>query len=325
MKISHIRFLLQFNKREVGKPTSRFLMQIIYHIGREEDECMLSNEEEKLSTIEIVRRSTVVECLLTFSNGRTARIPLEKLSEVIHLITEETLWFDKRAFEEFESKNYHYLTEKVRVFIQNDFDVLRHHVWASLEKNIPPEEQWKVNMRKDHTLTVVKFAKKLFKKCVSEMDTLSVVDKSLIEYIIRNDLTWVVPMIAYLHDMYKLSTSPLGHGAMAAMYFTMNICDGNSDIENQMEEAIRYHSYPKMNIPNILYKILVDADILSKYTISYIEYKKQTKYPNSSYKKIIKKITKELDKHEGYCIGYSDMKAELLNTLHTDMQSILGQ
>lgn len=279
--------------------------------------------EEKLTKIEVVRRSTTVEYLLTFSDERSARIPLNRLSEILPLITEETLWFDQKAFEEFEAKNYHYLTEKVRIFIQNDFDVLRHHVWSSLERGVEPENMWKVNMRKDHTSMVVNFSKKLFKKCINNTNSLNEVDKSLVEYIVRNELTWVIPMISYLHDMYKLSTSPLSHGAMASMYFRMNICDGNSDIENQMEEAIRYHSYPKMNIPNILYKVLVDADILSKYTISYMEYKKRTKYPNYSYKKIVKKVVKELDKHPGYTPGYAGMKEEITNNLHMDMQALI--
>ena len=79
-----------------------------------------------------------------------------------------------------------------------------------------------------------------------------------------------VSIMGIIHDMYKLNEKyAKKHGKVAALWFKTYIKKNHIPFKKEMKDiykAIKYHSNKKKLTNNIFYKILCDADILSKFT-----------------------------------------------------------
>lgn len=99
---------------------------------------------------------------------------------------------------------------------------------------------------------------------------LSKTDVRQLKYIKKNKLDNAVIFLGYIHDLYKFAESKESeHGELAAEFFK-NYCKRNhmkiGGHVKLMYDAIKNHSNKlDNNSNNIYYKILCDADLLSKY------------------------------------------------------------
>ena len=79
-----------------------------------------------------------------------------------------------------------------------------------------------------------------------------------------------VSIMGIIHDMYKLNEKyAKKHGKATALWFRCYIKKSHIPFKKEMKDiykAIKYHSNKKKLTNNIFYKILCDADILSKFT-----------------------------------------------------------
>lgn len=108
------------------------------------------------------------------------------------------------------------------------------------------------------------------KKYNSKKTKISKSDYHQVKEIIENDILTSVIFLGLIHDIYKFrETDKVDHGVLASEFFK-NYCKNNklkmTGIVKKMNEAVKHHSEKGRNYDNLYYKILVDADILSKYT-----------------------------------------------------------
>lgn len=159
----------------------------------------------------------------------------------------------------------------------------------------------------------IKNTKKLSKK---EIDQLKYIKK----YKLENSVIF----LGLIHDMYKFAeTNKTDHSELVATFFK-NYCKRNKvKMKNHVElmyEALRDHSDKSINkSDNIYYKILTDADVLSKY----FEENIHQKTDDGHAKEVIIKLEKELhnDKFKGKTPYYNELhdiyKRALLRKIST--------
>lgn len=217
--------------------------------------------------------------LLKFDTEEIQDITLEPYVEKLlnYYITKDTLWIDPLAFPK-PNVQMHYLTEHLDKYIKDDFAQLRGIVYGVIDKRKDGGfGDDLVVYRKRHTEHVVRLSKDILERyrVLLREDSRSIPKnkRETLRSIFDNHLEWTVEFIAWMHDMYKLNSSPLPHGKMASIYFN-DICKScgvnrRNRIVQKMKEALIYHSYDKIKLDNIYYEILYEADMLSKWTVDY--------------------------------------------------------
>lgn len=209
----------------------------------------------------------------------------------------------------------YYLTGIFKLYIDNDYTLLKKLVWGILTKKHGKRPSYSdIEYRKRHTLTVLDISREILNRYRENTNCSHL--KNQLDFIFDNNIEWTVDMVAILHDTYKLAEGPLSHGRMAAVLFE-NICkDFGVNIHDDkvlfdMHTAISLHSTSELDITNIYYEIICDADTLSKWSTDYlwIQYEKVSKELNVSITEIYNDYLVSSE-YKGYSPFYDDILRE---------------
>ena len=241
-----------------------------------------------MEKIAFLSKDKKAEVIILMINGREICYKYEELKTVIdkYVFNEDTIWEDSRAFPDtnvgigLDTKKEHFLTTKLNKLIENDFSFLKNFVWNLLDKSITEKgiTEDLIVYRKTHITGVAMLSRVILGRYKRTLTTgefkIMNYQKSMLNTIFKNDLDWIVELLAYMHDMYKLTKTPLSHGKMAAMYLS-DVCkhygiSRQDSIVSDMKAALEFHTYDDIKLHNIFYEILYEADILSKWSMPYI-------------------------------------------------------
>ena len=151
-------------------------------------------------------------------------------------------------------------------------------------------------------------------------------NETMVYDLVNNNMTWTVKFVAYLHDMFKFSEEVLDeHGKLAAYYFKNDICDKvgldlSYPIISFMFEAIITHSNKSLSLNNAIQRILVDADILSKFNMDTMKERKEIKYPDKSLREIFDILNTACKEYVGKTPGFKNRLNYSHNTLRADIR-----
>lgn len=108
-------------------------------------------------------------------------------------------------------------------------------------------------------------------KKYNKENQLSKSDFKQIEKIVKLNANRSILFMGIIHDLYKMYESDKkSHGELAADWFT-SYCKTNKykmkGVMKDIRDAVKHHSNKDKKTKNIYYKILCDADVLSKYSV----------------------------------------------------------
>ena len=108
------------------------------------------------------------------------------------------------------------------------------------------------------------------KKYNSKKTKISKSEYHQVKEIIKDDILTSVIFLGLIHDIYKFcETDKHEHGELASQFFR-NYCKNNhlkmTGVVKKMNEALKHHSEKQKGYDNIFFRILVDADLLSKFS-----------------------------------------------------------
>ena len=164
-------------------------------------------------------------------------------------------------------------------------------------KGISSGKEEDVLQRFYHSKIVADLSLQIKDMLIEQPKSLSDKDKEIFDLLesegMEND---AFVIMAYIHDIYKMSKFDVKHGKLAAKQFMIwaeNLIDGDytepqKKILKYMEYAIENHSVDKKS-NNTLYNVIRDADVISKYDTNYLVWKNDKITPNILYEKISEK------------------------------------
>lgn len=215
-----------------------------------------------------------------------------------------------------------YLTDSFKKYIDNDCYYLKNLVWGILDKKgkkFPSDAE--VLYRKRHIEIVMEISREILNRYKDS--NIEVRLKNQLDFIFDNGLEWTIDVVSLLHDAYKHKISPLSHGKMAALLFE-NICkDVGLDIHRDstlfdMHTAITFHSSSGLDISDIYYEIICDADMLSKWSTEYLYIK------SNSLGISVKEVYADLSSlmPSGYCPFYTDILTKRNSVLLEELSNL---
>ena len=160
--------------------------------------------------------------------------------------------------------------------------------------------------------------KKSGKSYSSKKTKITKSDYHQLKEIEKNNIETTVIFLGLVHDIYKFCESDnLGHGELVASFFK-DYCKRNgiknTGIVKKMYEALRDHSDKNKNNDNLFYKILVEADVLSKYSEE--NFKEKISLFNASASEEFKKLEGErLKDYKPKTPFFNDLKFKYKNEL----------
>lgn len=223
-------------------------------------------------------------------------------NEVIPHINETTVIFDN-ATKNDKWKNYKRRFANSRavnpmlkeaIVISSKLNSLSNYNFEALKAivantyNMSNETTEKKKQRIRHVESVMQFSRILYMYyCKYPKDKLTKHESDVIAAINACRMSWVVELVAVLHDMFKFSKGG-EHGVLAASYLDALCVERRVPTTytmiQEMRTALAKHSdknVPRSLQSNLFIKILIDADILSKYCIENM-LEKWERYPKGT-------------------------------------------
>lgn len=286
-------------------------------------------------------RSYLIYNFLMNGKWYTAGGP-EVFDLLINYVTASTIFYDGRSKYPCDKFNdFEYLRFLARDLINSDFkeikdiidrmDKFKGEVNSSNHDKIITQND--IDYRKHHSLAVGKICLELYKEWYESIrGTQSYIDRELsyeektINEIHINDGGWLIELMGLVHDLFKFNVH---HADLAADFF-MSVFDapygwgellsGFSPVADTIKEAIRYHNIKGLERINPYYKILCDADILSKLTFQSVKLSQEFYQENKNRKKWdLNKIYEHKKSKYGYqshmtpCEVFRNVRDRLLN------------
>ena len=172
--------------------------------------------------------------------------------------------------------------KQIKLLCVDDPDKFKAVIWNKMRMETPSDidKRWLV-YRFKHMERVADISYQLlllyiseYKKCEKKYNSkktkISKSEYHQIKAMIKDGALTSVIFLGLIHDIYKFrETNKVEHGELASQFFK-NYCKNNklkmTGRVKKMNEALKNHSEKEKTYDNIYFKILVDADILSKYS-----------------------------------------------------------
>lgn len=266
-------------------------------------------------------------------DGKWNIVDYEGFLTILHHITPDTVFFDERVDHAESSMNdYVYISYMLKDWYKNNFFKTDTIVFETLYSTVKNElDGIKAESRMNHIKKVVELSEVLLldwyqvvngkMKCGSDISN----SERIVYNLVENNMEWAVKLIAYLHDMFKYHNSEKEHGFLAAKFFKEEICEScgldlSFNIIAMMYEALSTHSNKRLSLNNVFQRILVDADILSKYNMDTMYERKQIKYPDKSIREIFDMLDEACKVYVGKTPGFQSRLNNFYNILVSDIR-----